>query len=1364
MTEMKEELIPLQPGVGKGDGGGALSSVTGAKSVESGLGGLISHIAQKVVEASKGSAGSGTKKEEWTPERKKAEVEKAKEFTQKAVEKKQFVANAMPEWAKTNKYQLVGEGTDQQLALSRQKLTAAIEAAKQNIPDWLAIKTAEQAQSAQAAEFARRIISLPEDLRNNPHVITKLAAELACSTGADMEAGALGQIDRLLKSAVEATDQLRTPEFNFTKDELLQVVTREFGTGAKPSRAAKPSYGAQKEVSSDGISNDKLKEEINKINRRLRIDPSILNNPAELSRIKKDLLDWTIKLGNSVVDTEAQGVVASLTAMGERAGYEQLKSEGKIRGYRYWGDIKEEVRSWLEPGDPEAWKKLERMKKDSDVLMFRGTSPDIVDEMIKKGPDEFKRYVWQLTTEESGAGRERGHHSLVLEYKQEDIKDLFDYIYGAEAETRFHPYEVLLAERARFDSIFKILAFSGEDAEKLVNMLRSFQGADLDVFKNIENAPAAINLMMKVIPETMGRKLIQVWNASEFLRADSGHVIDGKKFNNDRWYCHLRAKQAGMTEAEVLKLWEYNDRVNDGAAAKPLSAKELTEQKTLKARSRQLTHELTEVELREMETIAKQLQMVARGSQMYDSDMLPKTEMQDQITAMQSSLSEIRAKEARGETLSDEETTLKKNIPKDIERKSAQIHDWEQLLEARADELAFQFHMSNEEVMEAQKLGYSPVDWEVRKRLKLLLESENQSRLAKLLAKEKVEPLTKQESKLKDDLSNNLTISKKDEYKLQQAVWAARQYAVLTGHATQVASMMATRPDDYGGFQSLTTYAGEFIGEGVMYAPFLEDLQRFQNPELFAHRFMIAGHLGRRLWSILRSHYMEEQGMKRAKIEWTREDYANISPEEMMLKEYMKWAQDELGISSTELLGAGFMMTGMSLDKTAWRMANGIWDSLKEAYDYDPNYYENAALSIQLLLARDKDPQAKFRIYEKMRRRTPSKILDLLAGKLSEQWRKEAKLSETDWYSLHRALSIAEMKVGQGEYLKDASIDLCTKEGFDAHIKPMLTNLLGINELEEGGLEDKRITACRTYIKLFSDGVTKPRTEKFKDYQKGEKSGAYGHMSILWSLANKDLPLTLALDDIDWSHTNMFKPGTKAIDRRGRDNLAMITARNKIFDLFTNPKFLMPEKPEDTIQLLFEFRTAVNNYVSGSDAEKPTKALYYTWLSFLRSRTGHVESYNYEQHKYKTRPNLIGAMPGATTALAAMSEMEMERLVLFEHIPGWDKFIKNYGVGNIKLKNLPTWFAEQVSLSVVAGGKTAQRADEFKLGAIQELARRSMLFVENKSFYGDIARKLHLTFGWRWLWAIPRKYWALVPFVTIGLASSQAVEDEKKKK
>ena len=154
----------------------------------------------------------------------------------------------------------------------------------------------------------------------------------------------------------------------------------------------------------------------------------------------------------------------------------------------------------------------------------------------------------------------------------------------------------------------------------------------------------------------------------------------------------------------------------------------------------------------------------------------------------------------------------------------ARMDEFEELIKLKSSKLDFPTNFSAEEIGDGELLsaddlyirrGYSPLEWEVRRRLKPMVE--------KKLGREPG------------------SFGKDDEWRLREAVMAARFTMISTGHLFTEAAVNVIKPmalkDDLKCIEP-------FGGKSVMWAPVMEDLVRIINPDYFEERYSMGGSQG----------------------------------------------------------------------------------------------------------------------------------------------------------------------------------------------------------------------------------------------------------------------------------------------------------------------------------------------------------------------------------------------------------------------------------------------------------------------------------------------------------------------------------------
>ncbi|MCL4360424.1 hypothetical protein M1555_04215 [Patescibacteria group bacterium] len=709
--------------------------------------------------------------------------------------------------------------------------------------------------------------------------------------------------------------------------------------------------------------------------------------------------------------------------------------------------------------------------------------------------------------------------------------------------------------------------------------------------------------------------------------------------------------------------------------------------------------EITERKLL-MENIKTQAEIVARGVTIHDEDILVYTEVGNQWIALQQKYDDLIGKREKGVSLDRDEQKLLKRLPELITEKKelyTRLSDKQTILPSDAKKIG---------TLDVYR-SYSPIEAEVHERM-----------VAEMLS----QGMTRQQ--IADQ-----------EWKIRDAIFAARMIEIGSGHIAAISAYQAIRPM-HEKYRFRTLRESGIEGKSVMWAPFMEDIVRIYNPELFAHRFNMGGLMGEQARAMLREKAILERGFKITKTQAWKDDeksYSN-SPEMMRMRKIMEFAEGEMGVSFTELLGPGFLAGGGSFDATGWRFEAGTFDEIRKhimAKHGSPLAWENQALGIQFYIAQT--DAERMQVLDRMLKRTPSKYLQLLSGEVMDGiLEKNHVLGAPEWLTFQRALSIAEQKIRKGDLLIDPNLNLMSQEGFDAHIKPLLAQLK---------VPEDKIAAFRNVMKDVHSYVTTDRDPKNHQY-----------LTPMEAWAHAKFPITLSVADFDWEEVNFFKLGTSVMLRRGRDMINMAAIRDLFFDLINKPEFLSPKDPKETIKKFYEFKQQFVSYASSVDAEKALYHIVDTWIEMNRNRM-----FNPFLDGWR---GLLGLVPGLQGIMQNIGEMEAEHLPVLGWFPGWKHFLEHNKLGR-KIKEWPESIASSVSLSVRYLGPEGNKWDEHTIGEVLNEIQRVGVFTDIK-YINKLRRDFKATLGWRMSWGIFRKYWWVIPVATLAVATNESIQEEQK--
>ncbi len=966
---------------------------------------------------------------------------------------------------------------------------------------------------------------------------------------------------------------------------------------------------------------------------------------------------------------QVKTAVERLQSVIDRTKVVQQRQEYGDR-YIFWDEIKNQV----PPG----------ISHNGDPYPVRYLRHDDI-QQLKSGKEE--QWFYSFMDSIYGFSKEQAQASLADQSKWEEFEGFIKWKYGDSDSERFlEPYRVHWNERRRHQFIINGLLYQPGDIKDRLRSLRMMTGSDLDYYyKNFKHANLASSFYDQAVMDLMADKRSKRETAIAWLKAEQDNPLysekDAKGNLRDPHKDPLGKKK--IARDELYKLLKEKN-------AEPI--------KGVKPGEKQFGT-LTGEQQRLMYEIKAKIDLVGEGVMLWDSDVQSYTELHMEIHKMherESMLLEKRDKAGLTETEANELKEISGRVAKKMEVYKQQLIQQENY-NAREDLNALR--------------GLSPIDIEVRERLIAFLKSEG--------------------------------IEYKEE-DVRMALWAARQASVGSGHMVAIGSFMAIAPDSLPddvidrGLENVYRESG---GKYVMRAPAFEDLQRFYNPELFAKRFTFGGEMGTRARDILRLSHMKEKGFKLTRTKewaelWKRRE-SHETKEQKLVRATIEVAEKEMGISFTELLGPGFFSGGGDYDATSWRLEKGMLDQLRlrfldqKAKFPDSAILDNQALGIQLLVA--KSPEEKLAILDRMMRRKPTVLFQIVGDARDEVFAKHNIAIDTDWLMLKRSLSLAEMKLWKDKSLLTSYVDLGSEKDFQTHVVPFL---------EKFGADPKRYHDYFETVHEFQEALTKDRKRAQKD-----NAGSFRpkHETLLKAVANGEYPMTLSLSDFDWSESNFFQLGAIAMDRRGRDNEAMAHARDIMLNILSQTEFLSPNDPMETIKQLKDLRGAVNTYADSTTAEKVVKETLRVFLEF---------------NKLRNVGKVLDWIPGMTGLLRKASEIEPEHIPILTKLKPWHNFLKkNHMVGQ-KIAHLPHTIAEAISYSIRYTGEEGNYYDEKKIANLLATAQDNGLFTENPQFVGELRREFKAGFGGRFIWLL-RKYWWVVIFATIAYAALEETQEKK---
>lgn len=931
--------------------------------------------------------------------------------------------------------------------------------------------------------------------------------------------------------------------------------------------------------------------------------------------------------------------------------------------------------------------------------------------LLKQGVEGERQWFYEFTDKIYGFGKERAQPSLQDQYKWDEFEEFMKWKYGKNSASNLAEYQYHWAERSKHEFIVKGLLFQPGDIRDRLRSLRLMTGSDLDYYlKNFEHSNYATSLYEQTVMDLMAEKRTKYDEALKWLGEKTENVLYDSGWQN-------KSPEKRKLESKTSELYGQKEVSRDelyillkeqNSRAVPIEG---TKEKRIGA--------INAEQQRTMYEIKQRFDTVGEGVMLWDDDLQTYTETYLEIENIDKKLQELQVK---GAAQTPDDATYRDEL---IAKREKKEKKWQE------------YQKSSEKIpegMDRQTLedlrGLSPVDIEVRKRLITYLEAER--------------------------------IDYKP-YQIRMALWAARQASIGSGHVVAIGAFQAIEPGRVP--DSVLRRAGshheelikayeEAKGKSVMRAPAFEDLQRFYNPEVFAHRFGMLDEMGERARRFMTLSHLKEKGYDWRTMKITKTDAwkelgheHGLTEEDRLARATLETIEQDMGVSFTQLLGPGFFGGGGDFDATGWRLEKGVFDQIqkmrvemKEKYPDDARL-DNLALGIQLLSAKTKEE--KTRVLDRMMRRTPNVLFQIAPVERERILQKKGIDFDSEWKPyVQRALSMAKVKISTDTDLAVTDIDFGRKKDFDAHIAPYLRQL---------GANESRFELYQSVIFEFQEAMMKPRLDA-----KGRKISA--HKTMLEAIADDkfSFPMTLTLSDFDWKDANFFQLGTVAMDRRGRDNEGMAAARDIMHDILYQTELLSPNDPLETLKKIKELRKTVNSYANSDVAEGVAKEVLRIFIEMNRNR-----AINAEGGKWWWLKRASQWIPGGQLAMRHYAEVD------YSHLK--DNWILNKitrgawkNIAEQRVEKWPHSVAEALSYSVRYTGTEGNVFDEQKIAEIIATAQDMGMFTKNTHFANDLRKEFRATLGGRG-WAIARKYWWVVIVATVALAATQAIEDEQKR-
>lgn len=1300
------------------------------------------------------------------PDRLKEEGESAKEWTKKAREDDPALHAEAEQQARRQSYgeKVFGTPSDH---LTEVKQILADKAAK--APDFLHVD--EISYSKEAAEFAGYISLLPKELQDNPHFLYKEAAKLYWST---KWTEATPEVVREVRGLLDRTfDHIRTdlapasPDFAATNDGLIEGFDRRFDlyrTKRLPSvtsSGTKPDKGDIR--SSEEWRQKRVREkQHNALDNTLltfqkQLDLSENSDPKRQEELLRKLADKLIN-GNTDgrYDRETEGDMTFFNSAETTDFITQIQDRRNIAKKMVdFQESNERRHSMIEQGRIVEFTADMKKRYRNDqtplgaIVEFRKLSKKSAD-LIKSGVDGEEEWFSNFWNDIFNTGKEQAHPDLEEYTEWSDFKNLMGLLYGDRAKHRI----ATLADRwnsvGKFAAVEKFLFNSKGDPK---TKLEAIAGRTPDEMHWLHTSFLWSEYTESQYKRVMG-DLMQV-RTNEFLEAR-------------KW---LRAEitpeehtwlQAGVSDL-LAELTQESQRtgypITHDSLLAGLQQRYATVDRT--------THDVTLGSLSpELDNLRINVQtkrdQVGRGVYLLDSDMRGQSALYQEMSYQQATYDATLGRlvipgvdEATQGNLLQQLVDSRMHIDEiDIRlrdpslphaqrltlqnQKNSHLTTLDQTLEQLAD--------PNIPVVERKTLGdqLMSLDLQLRENWKKYTHNPYETRgpnskeLTALAGYSPVEIRVRDRvlAYLKEKSLTDPTIPyPPPEWRMREAIWAARQAQLGWGDAIDFAARTARAPV-YDLMSSTTAKLGDPKGEDVMPAAFLEPIIRIINPDLFRDRFQMGGKAGDALFDYYYSIMFKKFGYKieeDASPLWkSKLKEAKQSGKSGWWRVYLEYAEDELNIPYSELLRPGFLHTGMELTNTTWRAHLAIIEprrkefmEMRAAHKIAQDApLDNVALGIQLT-ATDvkKDVRLRYKLLDKMTERTPSVYMTHLGEDMYHILENHnIDPQGKEWRLFQDGLSNAEMKLWDNELISTQRVNLAEQVDFERFVKPSLT-AMGIPEQETGKFRE---VIKELQDKLREGDLGKTRLDKW---------------------AKHAFPLTVTTSDFNWKKTRSDLLGMYTNERRMNDVLSMAESRDMQNKIFTTSELYSPVNFSDTFKALREYETTVNKYDSTDTAEKATAPILETLLEFNRNRAIHGP---------------WGYIPGAVSLMKRLGETEPEHIPILKWIPGWGKAMEEHGLRGKKWNEWPMTIGDAVSGSVRWTGREGNALDEFRIAGLLAEAREMGMFTNNPQLVGELERQFRTGFLWRIL-GTGRKYWWVVPLATIVVAAGHSIEEEKKK-
>lgn len=588
---------------------------------------------------------------------------------------------------------------------------------------------------------------------------------------------------------------------------------------------------------------------------------------------------------------------------------------------------------------------------------------------------------------------------------------------------------------------------------------------------------------------------------------------------------------------------------------------------------------------------------------------------------------------------------------------------------------------------------------------------------------------------------------KKIDWKIYESMWAAKSLSVGLGEAMEISAKLgrcSSRDLRY----KLHMKAEEVPTGSFMNRGYAESHQRVLNPDLFADDFRMGDALGDEVRNIYYKICFKLGGYdfykdKSVPQEWkekAKREAKKGTPEWITIAEY---AEKVLSISYSETVRPELLVTGLQQVSSNWRAEEIELGSLRKSYMREENLPEGAKLDLQGLGYRFNMESIKNRIYllGEMIKRKPSVFFDLIGKDLSNLVRGTSAepglvVGSSEWQLFRRSLATAEIEMWRNDaYRFNGDFDFSSvarrSSDFDVVMKKAIIANGGEASQEQMDKFFNTIVRIKNHMNSKSDNG--------KTFIENWAKHKFQHTYVLTNT------------DFDWSKFDISRIGLYSLERRINDFNNQANARDAAWDVLYKTDLLAPTsgKEVDTLKRIKEHRDAIINYSGQGPAEISQTALLETVIEWNRLRTAYS----------KAAP--LAFIPGAVSLLRRAGVLK-KAVDLIGNIKNGDETLSDAPW----FKNLEEWprsLAQAVSYDVKWGGYEGNAWDEYRVAGFLAGAESTKMYVNKTKMLRDLQRQFHTGFLNRAFYALPRKYWWVVPVATIAIAAGQSMDEEKKK-